>query len=186
MRRAGGSLSEPTTPPRDPARARGSTEIQPLRGFEDVAPHVLHGPSGFRIWFTEPLGILTQIGTQTRADEHMGAVLTGPVTQRLLALRRGPDEKLHFTHEWSRLESYTTQLRADLTKWGVGLRGDIAKLTVVLAPSTTTIVRMGIDVAAVGLRIAGINLDVSYDFRDVQRKLDLRPHRDVTGTVLVD
>lgn len=179
-------MNEPTTPTRPVGRPRGSSDVQYPRGFEDVAPHVLHGPSGFRIWFTEPLGILTQLGNQTRADERMGAVLIGPVTQRLLALPRGPDEKLHFTHEWSSLESYTTQVRADLTKWGVGLRNDIARLTVVLSPATSTIVRMGIDVAAVGLRIAGINLDVSYDFVEVQRKLSLRPHRDVSGTVLVD
>ncbi len=157
-------------------------EIPPPPGFEDTAPHVLHVASGFRIWFTQPLGILTQIGETTRADADMGAVLTGPVTEQLMALRGNSTSKLYFTHDWSRMASYSTQVRADMTKWGIGLRSEIERLTVVLSPSTPSIVRMGIDVAAVGLRLAGIGLDVEYDMATVQDRLGLRPLEGVFGT----
>jgi len=176
------------TPPNDRPPGSGSSADEPpkLLGFEDVPPHMLHGPSGFRVWFTHPLGILTQLGHQTHADEQMGAMLSGPVTRRLMEFSRRSQDKLLFTHDWSRLESYSGQVRSDLTRWGVALRHDIARLTVVLSPNTPTITRMGIEAAAGGLRVAGIQLDVYYDFTDVQAKLALRPHPAVRGTTIID
>ena len=152
--------------------------VPPPAGFE-VTPHLVHEASGFRAWLTEPPGVLTQVTTQVRADEAMARFLSTTVSKAVLGQPREHGQRLVFFHDWRRLEGYAPQARKVLTDWGISIRDDIERVVVALRPESSPLVKMGISVASVGLRLAGVRLQVVESVEDELRKLRLRPRRDV-------
>ncbi|MCC6214316.1 MAG: hypothetical protein IT376_05575 [Polyangiaceae bacterium] len=136
-------------------------------------PHLVHGPSGFRVWLTEPTGMLTQVGEQTSADEEVARFLSETAYDRVLARRRG-SEPLLFLHDWTRLQGYSSQARSVMTTWALAVRTDAARISVALAPQAK-LVRMGVSVAAVSLQLVGFELEVVESLERVFRELGVRP-----------
>jgi hypothetical protein len=148
-------------------------------GFEDP-PHMVHEPSGFRAWLTVPAGVITQVTTQVRADEPMARFLSTTVSRAVLDQPRARGERLLFIHDWRRLDGYAPEARKILTDWGIGIRDDIERIVVALRSDTSPLVRMGISVASVALRLAGVQLDLVDSTDDVIRELGIVPRGDVT------
>lgn len=147
----------------------------PPPGFADVLPDMVHRPSGLRVWFTKPLGVLTQVTEQTRGDLAMARFLSGPVTERLFSLRRDVTQKLWFLHEWSAMSGYTKETRAEMTQWGLAIRRDIERIVVCLGPSAPALVRMGVSVASTALTMAGIKLDMTKSMEETLERWEVRP-----------
>jgi hypothetical protein len=150
------------------------SSASPPRGFERP-PHLLHERSGLRAWLTEPAGVLTQVTTQVRGDLEMARFLSTTVSDAVLALPRERGQRLTFVHEWSRLQGYTPETREMLTEWGIRIRNDVDRIIVALRSDTSAIVRMGISVASIALRIAGVRLKLVDSIDDVIDELAIRP-----------
>jgi len=140
-------------------------------------PASLEHPSGPRVWFVEPLGVITQLGRPLRADMDAARFLTDEMDPALRALRDDPSQRMIFVHDWRLLEGYSTDARKHLTNWGLGLRREIEALIVVLGEGTSPMARMGINVAASALRLAGIDMRIEDGVEEVVASLNLRPHR---------
>lgn len=152
---------------------RGSpTTVAPV--FD--VPASLEHPSGLRVWFVEPVGVITQIARPLRADMDAARFLTDEMDPALRALREDPTHRMIFVHDWRLLEGYSTDARKHLTNWGLGLRRDIEALVVVLGDGTSPMARMGINVAASALRLAGIDMSIEEGVGPVVKRLGLRPH----------
>jgi hypothetical protein len=149
-------------------------------GF-DRPPHLTHAGSGLRAWLTEPPGVLTQVTTQVRGSVEMARFLSTTVSDAVLALPRERGQRLLFIHEWSRLEGYSPETRELLTDWGIRIRHDVERIVVSLRPETSAIVRMGISVASIALRIAGVNLQLVDSIEPVLHELAVRPRPDAAS-----
>lgn len=110
----------------------------------------------------------------------MARFLSGSVSDAVLALPRLPGQRLLFIHDWHRLEGYTPETRKALTDWGVRIRREVERIVVALPPSGSPIVRMGISVASIALRLAGVHLDLADSVDPVIRELGVRPRGDST------
>jgi hypothetical protein len=149
----------------------------PPRRFAEIPATMVHAPSGMRVWLIEPLGLLTQVSeTQTIADLAMAQWLSGPVTEALLAQRRG-DERLLFVHEWSAMTGYTRETRVEMTEWALRIRKHIARVVVHLGPEAPALVKMGISVASTALTMASVELDLVRDIDAALDEIDARPRR---------
>lgn len=140
--------------------------------FAGREPHLVHAPSGFRVWLTEPTGMLTQVGEQASVGEEVARFLAETAYARVLARRRG-SEPLLFLHDWRRLAAYSSQARSVMTTWALAVRADAARISVALAPQAK-IVRMGVSVAAVSLQLVGFELEVLDSLEPVFRELGVR------------
>ena len=151
--------------------------VVPPRRFAKFAPDLVHEPSGMRVWLTEPLGILTQLTEQTAADFEMAKFLSGPVSDRLFALRTTSDQQVLFFHEWSAMTGYGKGVRKEMTDWGLRIRKDIERIVVSLGPEAPSLVKMGVNVAASALTLAGIRLSLVADMDAMLDELDVGRYR---------
>jgi hypothetical protein len=134
-----------------------------------------HEASGLRVWFIEPLGILTQVSEQHRADLEMAKFLSGPATERLLELREEADHKVLFVHDWSAMTGYSKETRSEMTRWGLAMRPHAAEIVVHLGPQASSLVQMGVNVASGALRLAGIRVSLETDLEAALRRLGVQP-----------
>ncbi|MCA9635302.1 MAG: hypothetical protein KC420_04640, partial [Myxococcales bacterium] len=103
---------------------------------------------------------VTQITDQTEITVDMAEFLAGPVSEALLALPRAPGQRLIFIHEWTRFRSYTPEARDALTAWAMGLKGEIGRMLFVISKEASSMVRMGIKVGTMTLKLAGIDSEL--------------------------
>lgn len=137
-------------------------------------PHLEHA-GVLRVWFTEPIGVVTQIVHPVHADMEMARFFTDQMDPRLRELGGQPTPDFTFVHAWQHLSGYDTPCRRHLTDWGLGLRDHIRSLVVVLGDDTSSLARMGVNVAFSALRLAGIDARLASDIDEVVTRLELRP-----------
>ncbi len=140
----------------------------------DVPPHLEHRDE-VRVWFVEPLGVVTQLPRPLHAKLPTARFFSEVMDPALHARKAALSDKLYYVHDWRNLMAYDTETRKHLTDWGISVRKDIRGLEVVLGDHTPSITRMGINVAASGLRMVGIDLRLSTDIHEVIQRLGLRP-----------
>lgn len=152
-----------------------------LPAFSERTPDFVHAPTGFRVWLTEPLGILTQVGQQQNLGVEVARFLTGEVTRRLLELHAerpsvgGTNLGLFFMHEWSGLESYTKDTRIEMTRWGLAMRPYAEEIVVHLGGRASALARMGVSVASSALSLAGVRFSMVDDLPTALTARGLRP-----------
>lgn len=139
--------------------------------FDGRAPHRVHPASGFRLWFTEPLGLLTQVGQRTDADEAVARFIIEAQDE---LDQRGAGKRFVYVHDWRRLTAYTPGARKLMTEWGLSVRARAERIVVALAPQAM-VLRMGVGVATMALQMAGFAVQVVDDVEPTLISLALRP-----------
>lgn len=134
---------------------------------------LVHEPSGFRVWMIEPLGILTQVGEASRADESVAEFLARTVHDELES-RRQRGEKSLYLHDWRRLGGYTPQARKIMTDWAMEVRQRAERIVIALSPQTK-VVRMGVSVATMALQVAGFTVELVDELEPVLSELGAQP-----------
>ncbi|MBK8261731.1 MAG: hypothetical protein IPK80_10370 [Nannocystis sp.] len=133
-------------------------DVRPV--FADVAPALVHEPSGLRVWFTEPPGLVTQITREAHITVDVARFLAGPVTDVLRSLPRKTGQRFVFVHEWTRFRSYEPEARDELTSWAMSLKQEIGMMLFVISKEASSMVRMGIKVGTMTLKLAGIDSEL--------------------------
>lgn len=154
-----------------------TSDAKRLAPVFDAPAHLEHGDL-VRVWFVEPLGVVTQLPRPLDARLPVARFFTEVMDPALHARKRSLGDKLYYVHDWRNLKSYDTDTRKHLTEWGIAVRKDIRSLEVVLGEDTPSLTRMGVNVAASALRMVGIDLRISRDIHGVVRRLGLRPASD--------
>ncbi len=141
--------------------------------FHGVAPHRVHSPSGFRLWFTEPLGLLTQVGERTDADDDVARFI---IDAQAELDRQRPTPRLLYLHDWRRLTSYTPGARRMMTVWGLSVRERAESIVIALAPDATAL-RVGVGFAGAALKMVGFSVLVVDDLEATVEARGVRPAR---------
>lgn len=131
---------------------------------------MVHEATGFRVWWLEPVGMLTQVGHVVRVEASVADFLSGPVTEALLARRSHEGEPLFIVHEWSRVESYTKATRTKMTQWGLDMRHAARRIFVHLGPRASPLLKMGVSVATGALSLAGVHIRLTDDIGQTLRE----------------
>jgi len=121
---------------------------------------MVHEASGMRVWFTEPPGMVTQLTDTAEISVAMAEFIAGPVNAALSKLPRSPGQTLLFLHEWTHFRSYEPAARELLTEWAMSLRGDVGLMLFVISKEASSMVRMGIKVGTMTLKLAGIDSEL--------------------------
>ena len=129
--------------------------------FDGQPPHLVHAPSGFRVWFIRPIGMLTQVGEQRHAGAEVARFLSVTASAELMRRRR-PTERLLFIHDWRQLTGYSPEAREIMTRWGISMRDHADRIVLSLAPGAQ-MVKMGVSVAAVALQLVGFIVETVDD-----------------------
>ncbi len=138
---------------------------------------MLHA-DGVAVWFVEPLGMVVQLrAAPAHYTGAAGTWVTGPVYSRLLRVRGARTTKMHFLHDYSKMQSYDTDTRVALTGWGLRVRKEVARI-VIAASDDWPLTRLAVSVAAAALTVAGLRTDVVADFQAVIAVGRYRPIRD--------
>ena len=135
-----------------------SEEARPV--FLNIPPAMVHEPSGMRVWLTDPPGVVTQITRESNVTLDVARFITGPVTRALTQLPRAPGQRYVFLHEWTRFRSYDPDARDELARWAAELRGEVGLMLFVISKEASSMVRMGIKVGAMTLKLAGIDSEL--------------------------
>lgn len=135
-----------------------SEGVRPV--FVNVPPAMVHEPSGLRVWLTEPPGLVTQITREPHVTLDVARFLSGPVTEALMALPRAPGQRFVFLHEWTRFRSYEPEARDELTQWVMNLKDQLGLMLFVISKEASSMVRMGIKVGTMTLKLAGIDSEL--------------------------
>ena len=136
---------------------------------------MVHDASGLRVWFTDPPGLVTQITDATEISTAMAGFIAGPVNDALITLPRAPGQQLILLHEWTRFRSYEPAARDILTEWAMSLRDEIALMLFVIAKEATPMVRMGIKVGTMTLKLAGIDSELVDTIHPALTARGIRP-----------
>jgi hypothetical protein len=141
--------------------------------FGGRAPDLVHEASGLRIWAIEPLGILTQIGRVTVTGDAV-AEFIATQGQALVDARFAEGDRIDYFHDWRRLSGYSPGARRIMTEWGMTVRKRTRRIVVALSPQAA-MVRMGVSVATMMLKIAGLDIEVNEDLQPRLDALGVRP-----------
>lgn len=155
-------------------RVRTTSDIEPEPIF-DVPPHLEH-PAGVRMWFVEPIGVVTQFHRATHIDLDISQFFSGRMDDQLRDMAPTRDAKVHYVHDWRRVSSYDSAARKHLIDWGVRVRNSFSSLVIVIPEEAPTLVRMGVSVASTSMALVGVNLRMEHDIHEVVRRMALRPH----------
>lgn len=150
-------------------------DVHPV--FSAVAPAFDDERSGLRVWFTDPPGMVTQMTREAEITLAMAEFLAGPVTEALRKLPREPSQRLVFVHEWTRFRSYEPAARDALTAWALSLKGDIGLMLFVIDKQASSMVRMGIKVGTMTLKLAGIDSQLVDSLDPALAAHGIRPRR---------
>ncbi|HBQ14322.1 MAG: hypothetical protein RLP09_45530 [Sandaracinaceae bacterium] len=146
--------------------------------FDGAPPDLVHAGSGFRIWFVQPLGLITQVGHQARVGEDVARFLSGE-GQAELDRRRVGSERFTYLHDWRRLDGYSPASRKIMTDWGLRVGRDTERIVIALR-TQAKVVRMGVSVATMAMGLAGFQIEMVESLDETIAALELRhaPRRD--------
>jgi hypothetical protein len=82
------------------------------------------------------------------------------VTDVLRSLPRKTGQRFVFVHEWTRFRSYEPEARDELTSWAMSLKQEIGMMLFVISKEASSMVRMGIKVGTMTLKLAGIDSEL--------------------------
>jgi hypothetical protein len=154
-------------------------------GFVGRPPDLVHRETHLLAWLTEPAGVITQVPRPMRAPLSSAAFFVEHVSSAVLALpHRGP-EGVVWMHDWSNVEGYPSEMRAAMTRWGHDVRQQTQAVVIVMPKTSSALARMGIEVGAAALRVAGIRMHVVNTIAEAQQRVPLRPRSDGRGPRLV-
>ena len=123
-----------------------------------VSPFLIDPITGTRAFFVRPNGYLVELqATYPQVDDKVAAFMIGPVYDAVKA--RG-EPVLHLG-DWTTMTSYTSSARRSLTDWIVRERKAVRGIAVAI-PRQNPVVEMGIMVARVGMRVAGVDLAIEH------------------------
>jgi len=132
----------------------------------------VHPASGFRVWFLQPFGMLTQVGEQVDADAEVARFLSVRASVALDQRRQG-DERAIYLHDWRALRSYTPETRTLMTNWGLAVRARTERIVIAFSPQAK-MVKMGVGVATMALQVAGFTVRLVDDLEPELRDLGVR------------
>lgn len=139
-------------------------------------PHLVHEPSGARVWFIEPFGLLTQTGPVRHVSVELARFFAERATDELFARQRaaGVPARFHFLHDWTGFVGYTSKARKILTDWGLAMRPHSERVIIATSPMAR-VVRMAVSVGAITLQLAGVRLEVVDSLEPAIERLGVRP-----------
>ena len=138
-------------------------------------PHLRCPHSPLVVWFTEPLGMLTQLVEPAHGTAAMAEFITGTAWSALQELRGDRAERLLFIHDFSLMDTYDGEARRLLTMWGLSIRRDIDRIVVVQPPVKNRIARMGIAAAATALDMLGVQIELDEVLPVILDRYSVRP-----------
>jgi len=134
----------------------------------------VHEPTGFRIWFTRPLGIVTQMGHVSDVGDDL-ARFVSTRSQSWLDERRRHGERFSYVHDWRGLEKYSGAARKTMTDWALSVHARAERIAIALQHDAK-LARMGVSVATLALQVVGFRVDVVDDPQPIIDALGLRHH----------
>ena len=132
-----------------------------------VRPHLSHPSEPISIWFTEPLGLLTQITRPATGSVEMARFVIDLAWPALLEVRGSGREPLHMVHELSLLEDMDPEAGRLMTMFGLSARRNIARIVVVEPPTLPRIVHHAINAVGTAMGLIGIPMELMPTLREV-------------------
>lgn len=137
---------------------------------------------GLRVWLTRPWGYVSFFERpRSRLTDRAARFLSGEVRDAVLAVRPA-GARLHVVHDWRNVVGYDSAARAHLVDVVRNTQSELGPCAFLLGENAPSIVRMGVDVAAIALRPLGVDVAVVSSLDD-PRLADLRHAPTVTTTM---
>jgi hypothetical protein len=124
----------------------------------DVQPFLVDPVTGMRAFFVQPHGYLVELpASYPNVDDKVAAFMI----DRVYPATKARGEPVLHLGDWTAMKSYTSSSRRVLTDWIIRERR-VLRAVAVAIPRQNSVVEMGIMVARVGLRVAGIDLAIEH------------------------
>ena len=150
----------------DPA---GSFQRHSLR-TEWGEPDLLDPATDIAAWFTDPPGVVTQLGIRTHIDSGMARYLMHRVHRAVRAKFR---EKTYALHDWTCAESFDLEARGLLIRFCIDHRSDFID-TGVAHPPLTPLWRMATAIGKKALDVGGVPFQLFPTIEEGIARLKLR------------
>lgn len=117
------------------------------------------------VWLAEPFTMVTQVAPGSNVTTEMLDVVVGAATaallERLAAAEAG--SKATFVHDWRGVARYEPGTRQALIAWGLRLgRSTVGRIDVLLGPSASAILKMGVAAGEAVFSAIGIGFHVHH------------------------
>ncbi len=123
-------------------------------------PHLAHPEEAMSIWFTEPLGLLSQVTRPATGSVKMARFISELAWPALLELRGAEQQPMFIVHDLSLLEDVEPDAGRILTMFGLSARRDIERVVIVEPPSLPRLVHHAINAAGSALGLIGVRMEL--------------------------
>ena len=135
-------------------------------------PHVVDPRSGFAIWWTEPLGYVSELGESKHVDDAIAEFFINSVRAHMQSIGAARSARVG-VNDWSTMTGYDAAARTRLIDYAKANREVISHTAIVL-PVTSALGRIGVQTAATLLALMGKQITFPRDVREAITKLGLR------------
>jgi hypothetical protein len=139
-----------------------------------VPPHLAHPSEPLSIWFTQPLGLLTQITRPSTGSVEMVRFITELAWPALLELRGAGSQPLYIVHDLSLLEDVEPEAGRLMSLFGLSIRKHIERVVVVEPPALHRLVHLAISAVGSALGLIGIPMELAPSLHTVLDQYGLR------------
>jgi hypothetical protein len=146
----------------------------PPSPFGATPPSLADEAAGVYSWLVEPAGMVNRYA-DVFVSVASAEFITGSVDAAMHARFPGGTRFL-YVHDFSRATGYAAEARRILTSWGVRERKRVESV-VIVPPPMHALFRMGVQAAALALRVAGVHVEIVPDLARAIWKYHLKPAR---------
>lgn len=139
-----------------------------------MPPHLRHPSEPFVVWFTEPLGMLTQITHPAPGSAEIARFITELAWPALLELRGGSDQPLFIVHDLSMLEDVEPEAARIMTMFGLSIRKDTERVVIIEPPTLPRFVSLAINAVGTALGLIGIPVELVPTVEDALARHNLK------------
>jgi hypothetical protein len=159
-------------PTRQMSRSRVPYTIEKIL---KAAPHAIETRSGFAIWFTQPLGLLSELGEIKHVNIDMARFFIDR-TESYLTATGQLDAPRVGVHDWSTMISYDADAKSAFMDY-VKERKQLITHSSVVLPVHNALARVGVRTASTVLALLGQRLHFPDDVAKPIEELGLRAAR---------
>jgi len=138
-------------------------------------PHLAHPTEPLSIWFTEPLGLLSQITRPATGSVEMARFITDLAWPALLELRGAGSQPLCIVHDLSLLEDVEPEAGRIMSLFGLSIRQHIDRVVIIEPPALHRLVHLAISAVGSALGLMGIPMELAPALPGVLDQYALRP-----------
>lgn len=139
-------------------------------------PHLVDPTGTFRVWLTDPPGMLDSLAAGSTFSSELAQWLTGEATDAMIEHGQSLGvDRFVFVHDWRGARAYDTAARLRIISWGRRLVRQIERIDIALADDAPALFRMAVAGGTMAMSVLGVPCRVAKSLDEAVKAAGIRP-----------